>query len=51
MPFEEKKDSLIIDMENLEFKMVTSPTDMKMKFVADSFHSNIPEEMHFGAII
>ena len=50
-PSEDKKNQLIIDLDNLEFKMIFTPDDLKMKFGADTFNYNLPQDLHFGCVL
>jgi hypothetical protein len=48
---EDKKNQLIIDVDNLEFKCLSTTRDLKLKFNSDTMYFNLPNDIHFGAVI
>ena len=50
-PSEEKKISGLIDLKDLEFKMIMNASEIKMRYIAKSFESNLPEDIHFCGLI
>lgn len=50
-PSEEKKTESILDIKEMEFKLIMNANEMKMKYSAKSFESNLPEDIHFCGLI
>ena len=50
-PSEEKKVSPLVDIKDLEFKLLESERELKMRFLAKSFESSLPEDIHFCGLV
>lgn len=48
---DERKLQTIIDVDNLDLKVISVPTELKLKFSASNFEFVLPEDVHFGALI
>jgi hypothetical protein len=50
-PSEDKKVSPLVDIKELEYKMLMNDRDLKMRYIARSFESNLPEDIHFSGLV
>ena len=43
--------SPLVDIKDLEFKLLESDRELKMRFLAKSFESSLPEDIHFCGLV
>jgi len=51
VPSEEKKISKLLELGDLELKLISTATELKMRYVAKQFKATLPEDIHFCGLV